>query len=174
MFKFLFSYGNYVNLLCFRNIVLVNAAARRVDPIAGELYHLLLQLWNDCSHIGAPVTNAVDLHQIKEKIRKVGSSSALRDQLDQYLRVLREFDLKFAQGCCSNASSQPKDEDSSCLLTKSGEAGGGQYLLSYLAVFENLACAALDSIVLEKFGSKALRLFRFGLYRELRERPFYI
>lgn len=52
-------------------------------------------------------------------------------------------------------------EDSSDLLTKAGDAGGGQFLLNYRSVFEKLACATLDSIVLEKFGSKALRLFRW-------------
>jgi len=54
-------------------------------------------------------------------------------------------------------------EDSSELVTKSGDAGGGQYRLDFKAVFEKLASATLDSIVLEKFGSKALRLFRFAL-----------
>lgn len=52
------------------------------------------------------------------------------------------------------------DEDSSGLISRVGDAGGGQFVLNYAMVFENLACATLDSIVLEKFGSKALRLFR--------------
>nr|CAG4641644.1 EOG090X04YD [Eurycercus lamellatus] len=124
-----------------RNVILVNAAARRVDPIAGELYHLLLQLWSRCSSFDAPITNFIDFHQIKDAVRKNANCSALlRDHFDQYLRVL-----------C---------EDSSNLIIKAGDAGGGQYLLNYKSVFENLACATLDSIVLEKFGSKALRLFR--------------
>lgn len=53
------------------------------------------------------------------------------------------------------------DEDSSCLVFKTGDAGGGQFVLNYSKVFEKLACATLDSMVLEKFGSKALRLFRW-------------
>jgi DNA-directed RNA polymerase III subunit RPC3 len=64
----------------------------------------------------------------------------LLEHFDQYLRVLYE--------------------DSSCLISKVGDAGGGQFALNYATVFENLACASLDSIVLERFGSKALRLFR--------------
>lgn len=52
-------------------------------------------------------------------------------------------------------------EDPSDLLTKFGDAGGGQYVLNVKSVFEKLACATLDSIVLERFGSKALRLFRY-------------
>jgi DNA-directed RNA polymerase III subunit RPC3 len=52
-------------------------------------------------------------------------------------------------------------EDSADLIDKPGDAGGGQFNLDYSKVFENLACASLDSIVLERFGSKALRLFRW-------------
>lgn len=51
-------------------------------------------------------------------------------------------------------------EDSADFVTVAGDAGGGQFVLNYVSVFENLAAATLDSIVLEKFGSKALRLFR--------------
>nr|CAG4649280.1 EOG090X04YD [Scapholeberis mucronata]SVE93579.1 EOG090X04YD [Scapholeberis mucronata] len=124
-----------------RNVVLVNAAARRVDTTAGELYHLLLKLWRECSPPDVPITNTLSFNQIKDAVRKLDSCNpALLEHFDQYLRVLYE--------------------DSSCLVSKVGDAGGGQFVLNYEIVFENLACASLDSIVLEKFGSKALRLFR--------------
>nr|CAG4634746.1 EOG090X04YD [Alona affinis] len=124
-----------------RNVLLVNAAARRVDAVAGELFHLMLEMWNECSRFGAPVTNSIDLNQIRDKIRKkTDAAAALREHLDNYLRVL--------------------EEDESGLLTKSGDAGGGQYVLNYRLVFEKMACATLDSIVLQKFGPKALRLFK--------------
>ena len=50
------------------------------------------------------------------------------------------------------------------MVTKSGDAGGGQYILNKTNVFTNMACATLDSIVLEKFGSKATRLFRYVIF----------
>nr|CAG4646999.1 EOG090X04YD [Megafenestra aurita]SVE92351.1 EOG090X04YD [Megafenestra aurita] len=124
-----------------RNVTLVNAAARRVDATAGELYHLLLKLWRDCTQPDSPVTGILTVNQIKDAVRRSdGSSPSLLEHFDQYLKVLYE--------------------DSSCLVFKTGDAGGGQFVLNYSKVFEKLACATLDSMVLEKFGSKALRLFR--------------
>lgn len=54
----------------------------------------------------------------------------------------------------------PPAEDSSELLVRVGDSGGGQYSVNYGNVFKNLACATLDSIVLERFGSKPARIFR--------------
>ncbi len=122
-------------------MILVNAAARRVDATAGELYHLILKLWRESSKPDSPVTNPVSFNVIKDAVRKNDSSPMLLEHFDQYLRVLYE--------------------DSACLISKVGDAGGGQFALNFSTVFENLACATLDSIVLERFGSKALRLFRW-------------
>ena len=50
-------------------------------------------------------------------------------------------------------------------MFKEGEAGCGQYLINYTKVFESLASATWDSVVLEKFRtSRALRIFRFHLH----------
>lgn len=144
-----------------RNVVLVNAAARRVDTTAGELYHLLLKLWRECSPPDVPITNTLSFNQIKDAVRKLDSCNpALLEHFDQYLRVLCRYMLA-KNGFPSKFITVFLDEDSSCLVSKVGDAGGGQFVLNYEIVFENLACATLDSIVLEKFGSKALRLFRF-------------
>lgn len=122
-------------------MILVNAAARRVDATAGELYHLILKLLRECSNPDSPVTNALAFNVIKDAVRKnEGSSPILLEHFEQYLRIMYE--------------------DSSNLISKVGDAGGGQFVLNYSTVFENLACSTLDSIVLERFGSKALRLFR--------------
>ncbi|XP_057374771.1 DNA-directed RNA polymerase III subunit RPC3-like [Daphnia carinata] len=133
-----------------RNVILVNAAARRVDATAGELYHLILKLWRECSNPDSPTTNALSFNVIKDAVRKnEGSSPILLEHFEQYLRVLYE--------------------DTSSLIVKVGDAGGGQFILNYSTVFENLACATLDSIVLERFGSKALRLFRLTRIQKFME-----
>ena len=122
-------------------MILVNAAARRVDAAAGELYHLILKLWRDASPPEALNTNGVSHILIKEAVRKNdGGSPMLMEHFDQYLRVLYE--------------------DSTGLLSRVGDSGDGLFALNYADVFENLACAILDSIVLEKFGLYALRIFR--------------
>ena len=47
----------------------------------------------------------------------------------------------------------------SCLFTIS-DAGGGQYVVNAKHIFTELAAATAESIVLERYGSKALRIFR--------------
>ncbi len=124
-------------------MILVNAAARRVDAAAGELYHLILKLWREACPVEARTSNGVSHSLIKDAVRKNdGGSPILMEHFDQYLRVLYE--------------------DSTCLISRTGDSGGGQFAVNYADVFENLACAVLDSVVLERFGSKALRIFRCG------------
>jgi hypothetical protein len=122
-------------------VILVNAAARRVDETAGHLYHLILKLWRDASPPEALVTNGVSHILIKDAVRtNDGSSPVLMEHFDQYLKVL-----------C---------EDSTGLISRISDSDGGQFAVNYADVFENLACAILDSIVLERFGQNALQIFR--------------
>ena len=149
--------------------MLVNAAATRVDPTAGELYHILLELWREASPQGASVTNSVSFNQIKDTVRRTEMiSPGLIEHFDQYLRVLCKFKLRhlYKLSLVKQDLKHETDEDSSSLVSKIGDAGGGQFVLNYGAVFEKLACATLDSIVLERFGSKALRLFRWAVYQQ--------
>ncbi len=138
----------------------MNAAARRVDNTAGELYHILLDMWAEHSCRNAPTTNSISLHGIKGFVSKAHNSLLLK-HLDEYLKVLGNSPKLFSFLYFFSEYLIFLVEDPSDLLTKSGDAGGGQYLLNLKSVFEKLACATLDSIVLEKFGSKALRLFRY-------------
>nr|CAH0102623.1 unnamed protein product [Daphnia galeata] len=125
-----------------RNVILVNAAARRVDETTGKLYHLILKLWREANPTEARVSNAVSYTLVKDAVRKNdGGSPMLMEHFDQYLRVLYE--------------------DSTGLISRVGDSGGGQFAVNYADVFENFACSILDSVVLERFGSKkALRIFR--------------
>lgn len=79
-----------------RNVVLVNTAARRVDPLAGELYHLLLQLLRQAQ---SPLT-AFDISHAAKK--KFGSGSIV-DYCEQYLQVLGKcffmFFISNSPGC---------------------------------------------------------------------------
>ena len=74
-------------------MVLESAAVRRVDSVAGELYHILLELWNSCSNLGASRTNFVTLHSIRDKVRekKNECSPALGTYLEHYLKVLSKM-----------------------------------------------------------------------------------
>lgn len=38
--------------------------------------------------------------------------------------------------------------------------GGGQYIIHMLKLFEQLTWCCIENIIVEKFGSKAARIFR--------------
>lgn len=59
---------------------------------------------------------------------------------DQYLKVLEEDRVRFVQ--------------------RVGDEGGGAFEVCFSSSFQSLAVAAVENAVLEKFGSKALRIFR--------------
>ena len=121
-------------------MILVNVAARRVDENAVHLYHLILKLWREANPAEARASTGVSHILIQDAVRKNdGGSPMLMEHFDQYLRVLYE--------------------DSTGLLSRTGDSGGGQFAVNYADVFENLACTILDSVVLERFGTKALRIF---------------
>lgn len=51
-------------------------------------------------------------------------------------------------------------EDSSGFIRKTGDMGGGQFVVDFERALEQLAYATVESIITEKFGSKASRIFR--------------
>lgn len=107
-------------------------------------------LLNLISSIGDPWV-ALSTHfnhpQIEKQVEKDwGKGSSVSKYLDQYLRVMAD--------------------DRSRFVDKVGDAGGGQYTINVKHILEEITHATLDNIVLERFGSKALRIFR--LIREKR------
>ncbi|KAJ8676608.1 hypothetical protein QAD02_012395 [Eretmocerus hayati] len=121
-----------------RDDLLVKAVKKRIDENGGELMRQLLHLmylrtasWADTS-IPIPVT------EIKESMKK--NFPSIMPYLDQYLRVM--------------------EEDSSGFIQRVGDSGGGQYMVNMKEAFHQLAWSALENIVMERFGSKAARIFR--------------
>ena len=78
----------------FRKEILVNAAARRVDPHAGLLYNLLFDLWRDCSAPICTVSNALSLNQIRDAARKKFGDGPEVIYCDQYLKILCRLQLR--------------------------------------------------------------------------------
>ena len=52
------------------------------------------------------------------------------------------------------------EEDRTRFLDRVGDAGGGQYVVNAKHILTELAAASIENIVLERYGSKALRIFR--------------
>ena len=81
-------------------------------------------------------------HAIQEKVAADhGKDSEAFKFLDQHLRLLSDDRTRF--------------------VDKVGDSGGGQYSMDLAHVQRKLAEASLDCVVLERFGSKALRIFRY-------------
>ncbi|CAD1477753.1 unnamed protein product [Heterotrigona itama] len=122
-----------------RDQIIVSAISRRLDENAGELMRQLLFLMYLRTASWAHTSNPIPLTEIKEAVKKI-NYPLLTHHLDQYLHLI--------------------EEDSSQFLKRVGDSGGGQYSVNMKEAFKQLAWATLENIVMERFGSKAARIFR--------------
>ncbi|XP_076227355.1 RNA polymerase III subunit C isoform X2 [Nomia melanderi] len=118
----------------------------RLDENAAELMRQLLFLMYLRTASWADTSNPIPLTEIKEAVRKI-NYPLLTQHLDQYLRLI--------------------EKDTSQFLKRVGDSGGGQYSVNMKEAFNQLAWATLENIVMERFGSKAARIFRL-----VRDRKF--
>ncbi|XP_049835779.1 DNA-directed RNA polymerase III subunit RPC3-like isoform X1 [Schistocerca gregaria] len=133
----------------FRDQVMVAAIGRRLDENAAELMkHLLNQMYLR-TEPWAATSNPIPYTELKEAIRKSTTHPQLQQYLDQYLKML--------------------EEDSSQFVGKDGDSGGGQYVLNIKEAFTQLTWTTIENTVLERFGSKAARIFRLVRAKEFVE-----
>jgi len=89
----------------------------------------------------SPVSGHLGYQEIKKQVETDwGKDSKVVKFLDQYLRVLADDRTRF--------------------VDRVGDAGGGQFSVNVGHIVEQITIATVENIVLEKFGSKALRIFR--------------
>ncbi|KOC66231.1 DNA-directed RNA polymerase III subunit RPC3 [Habropoda laboriosa] len=122
-----------------RDQIIISAMHKRLDENAGELMRQLLFLMYLRTASWADTSNPIPLTEIKEAVRKI-NYPVLAQHLDQYLRLI--------------------EEDTSQFLKRVGDSGGGQYSVNMKEAFNQLAWTTLENIVMERFGSKAARIFR--------------
>ena len=122
----------------FRDQVIVQAVTRRIDASAGTLMRILLNLMNEHDP-WAPTSYEMRYNEIYNRI-ETGQDRNLKEFHDQYFKVLEEERSRF--------------------VSKVGDAGGGQYIVNVKHVYTELAVATIENIILERYGSKALRIFR--------------
>jgi len=126
--------------LLLRNKMIVAAAARRVDEQAGKVVESLLRIvdrWED-----APISPLFSHPIISDQVaRDHGKDSLAHIYLDQYLRVLADDKTRF--------------------VDRVGDSGGGQYHVDLKHIVTSLVEATIDCVVLERFSSKAVRVFRY-------------
>ncbi|KZC06816.1 PREDICTED: DNA-directed RNA polymerase III subunit RPC3 [Dufourea novaeangliae] len=122
-----------------RDQIIISAMRNRLDENASELMRQLLFLMYLRTASWADTSNPIPLAEIKEAVRKI-DYPLLTQHLDQYLRLI--------------------EEDTSQFLKRVGDAAGGQYSVNMKEAFNQLAWTTLENIVMERFGSKAARIFR--------------
>lgn len=127
----------------FRDLIMIGAVERSIDTTAAECLRCMLELMYTRTNAWQAVTNPISYSEIRHSIEKSpkwkGNTKLVR-QLDQYIAVICDDKLKF--------------------VGKFGEAGGGQYVIQMKHAIEQLTWACIESVVDEKFGKKAARIFR--------------
>jgi len=126
--------------LLLRNKMIVAAAARRLDDQAGKVVSSLLKIF--LKYGDAPVSKPFSHLEISEQVASDhGKDSLAHIYLDQYLRVLGDDKTRF--------------------VDRVGDSGGGQFQVDMKHIITSLVEASMDCVVLEKFSSKAVRIFRY-------------
>jgi DNA-directed RNA polymerase III subunit RPC3 len=123
-----------------RDKLIVNAFTKKFDENGGEFVRLLLQQMYMRTSPWAEVSNPVPIVEIRDIVRKQATHQHLLAFFDQYVNVL--------------------EQDNSNLIRQAGEAGGGSFQIFLKETFTKFAEETVEQVVLEKFDTKAARIFR--------------
>ncbi|XP_059480033.1 DNA-directed RNA polymerase III subunit RPC3 isoform X2 [Neocloeon triangulifer] len=123
-----------------RDEMFAEALTARIDYQAGNLVRCLLQLMSDSGDAMEEVSNIFHKPTIHSVVKMSYPGSPLEAHISEYLQVLAE--------------------DSSNLLSRVGDAAGGEYQVTLKAAILELTWSALEKIAQEQFGSKGARIFR--------------
>ncbi|KAK9870251.1 hypothetical protein WA026_006338 [Henosepilachna vigintioctopunctata] len=123
-----------------RDKYLVDAFTKKFDENVGEFVKLLLQQMYIRTDPWAETSNPVPLLEIKDIVRKKVIYPNLVTFFDQYVTVI--------------------EQDPSQIIRKSGEASGGSFQIQLKEAYNQIAWEIVEQVILEKFDSKAVRIFR--------------
>ncbi|EDW59179.1 DNA-directed RNA polymerase III subunit RPC3 [Drosophila virilis] len=125
----------------FRDDIMRLAMERKLGENAAECFSFILNLiYNTTDPWQRKASNQITFVEIKQAIERKSNNLELMKFLDQYICLITDDSLGF--------------------LRKVGDMGGGQYLVDMEKAFESLALACVESVITERFGSKAARIFR--------------
>ncbi|XP_069041093.1 DNA-directed RNA polymerase III subunit RPC3 isoform X2 [Lepisosteus oculatus] len=125
----------------FRDQAIVSAVASKLDQTSSEIVRTMLRMSEVTTPSGAACTQPLSCNEIFRALPP--SYSITRPVLDQYLSLLVDDPMEF--------------------VGKSGDSGGGMFVINLHRALTNLARATLESAVQERFGSRSARIFRLLL-----------
>lgn len=125
----------------FRDQAIVAAVGSKLDQTSSEIVRTMLRMSevttsSSCSHTQPLSSNEI--------FRAFPAGYNLSKQvLDQYLTLLSDDPMEF--------------------VGKTGDSGGGMFVINLHRALAALACATVESVVQERFGSRSARIFRLLL-----------
>uniref|UniRef100_A0A4W5R5M5 DNA-directed RNA polymerase III subunit RPC3 n=1 Tax=Hucho hucho TaxID=62062 RepID=A0A4W5R5M5_9TELE len=125
----------------FRDQAIISAVASKMDQTSIEIVRTMLRMSEVTTTQTAAYTQPLSANEIFRSLPPNYSIS--RPILDQYLSLLVDDPMEF--------------------VGKSGDSGGGMYVVNLQRALANLARATLESVVQERFGSRSARIFRLLL-----------
>ncbi|CAG0913363.1 unnamed protein product [Notodromas monacha] len=124
-----------------RDSIVIEAAVRKTDELGGALVKKMLSDSSSRLHQD-PIVGDISFFVLKSDILKLCLNS-LAEKLRDYLEVLQSGTLK--------------------IVRKIGDSGGGQYAIALKDTVDVLTAYAVRSIVQERHGTKAARVFALML-----------
>ncbi|XP_016337699.1 DNA-directed RNA polymerase III subunit RPC3 isoform X2 [Sinocyclocheilus anshuiensis] len=127
--------------LHFRDQAIISAVSCKLDQTSSEIVRTMLRMSEVTTPAHAAFTQALSANEIFRALPF--SYNIARPILDQYLTLLVNDPMEF--------------------VGRTGDSGGGMYVVNLHRALANLARATLESVVQERFGSRSARIFRLLL-----------
>ncbi|XP_017785236.1 PREDICTED: DNA-directed RNA polymerase III subunit RPC3 [Nicrophorus vespilloides] len=122
-----------------RDKLIESAIENKFDASAAEIIRVMLQQMYIRTEAWADTTNPIPILEVKDIIKKLHPNSDKVAFFDNYINII--------------------EQDSSNIIRKAGEASGGSFQIQMKDIFTQLTWETIQQIVLEKFDSKAARIF---------------
>ncbi|XP_029436909.1 DNA-directed RNA polymerase III subunit RPC3 isoform X2 [Rhinatrema bivittatum] len=125
----------------FRDQAIISAIANKMDQTSSEIVRTMLRMSEVTTSSNAAHTQPLSSNEI---FRSFPAGYNISKQvLDQYLTLLADDPLEF--------------------VGRSGDSGGGMFVVNLHKALASLASVTLESVVQERFGSRCARIFRLLL-----------
>nr|XP_047140589.1 DNA-directed RNA polymerase III subunit RPC3 isoform X2 [Hydra vulgaris] len=143
-------YNNQISINCvtITSYLITRAVVERIDQSASKIVATLLKMTELERNILSKNTRSISIFDL---IKKLPSTPRLDQQeVYQYLSLL-------------------SDEKTGGFVSKTDEAAGGMYSVNIQTSLEMICESVCSTIVMERFGSKACRVFRLLIQKRLLE-----